>query len=419
MAKTQRRYRRGRRKRRWSIQKKLLVFFVVIIATLLTSGIIYASSKLTKLDINKLDPEKLSISDEVVHEKGYLNVALFGIDSRDGTLGEGNRSDTIMIASLNKETGDIKLVSIYRDTLLEMSDGSLNKANAAYAFGGPEEAVSMINKNLDMNIEKYVSVNFNALVDVVDALGGIEIGMTEAEAMHMNNYAVETAQVTGREYTRVEPAYNTYNLNGVQAVSYARIRYEGNGDFQRSERQRLVIEKILEKAKNANLSALNKIIDEVFPQVSTNFTLTEMLDYGKKVGDYNINETSGFPADNTTDLLNEVGSVVIPNTLVSNVAAVHSFLFPETEYLSSTTLSAIEVKISAKAGDRASNSSTFGDDDVDIDDFGNNAGVYEAPQTNYPETPQTNYPENSQDNPTDTGGDSPVEETPIPGDGTS
>src|SRR5699024_2579507 len=126
-------------------------------------------------------------------------------DSRDGTLGKGNRSDTMMIASLNKATGEIKLVSIYRDTLLELDDGSYNKANAAYSFGGPEGAISLINRNMDMNIEKYVAVNFNALVDVIDAVGGLDIEMTYEEVCHMNNYCVETSKVTGKDYTKIEP----------------------------------------------------------------------------------------------------------------------------------------------------------------------------------------------------------------------
>ncbi len=154
---------------------------------------------MNKLSSVKLDTDKLNISDEVKHEKGYTNVALFGLDSRENDLGKGNRSDTIIIASLNNDTKEVKLVSIYRDTLLELDDGSYNKANSAYSFGGPEGAVSLINRNLDMNIEKYVTVNFNALVDVIDAVGGLDLELTHDEVGHMNNYCVETSKVTGKK----------------------------------------------------------------------------------------------------------------------------------------------------------------------------------------------------------------------------
>ena len=167
-------YRRGRRRKRgfatWSLGKKIAVILSSTLLAVLAIGTVILASKLSKIETTKLDAEKLNISEEVEHETGYVNVALFGLDSRENDLGKGNRSDTIMIASLNRETKEVKLVSVFRDTLLELDDGSFNKANAAYSFGGPEAAVSMLNRNLDMNIEKYVTVNFNALVDVIDAL---------------------------------------------------------------------------------------------------------------------------------------------------------------------------------------------------------------------------------------------------------
>ena len=172
MARKKRR-RRGRKRgfAAWSAGKKIGVVVGCLFLALLVTGTLYAASKIGKLETTTLDANKLNISEETeVQATGYTNVALFGLDSREGDLGKGNRSDTIMIASLNNETKEIRLVSVYRDTLMELDDGSYNKANAAYSFGGPEGAISMINRNMDMNIEKYVAVNFNALVDVIDAL---------------------------------------------------------------------------------------------------------------------------------------------------------------------------------------------------------------------------------------------------------
>lgn len=366
------RRRRGRRNKRgfasWSLGKKLSVVVGSLILTLLATGTIIAASKISKLETTTLDAKKLNISEESeIQATGYTNIALFGLDSREGDLGKGNRSDTIMIASLNNQTKEVKLVSIYRDTLLELDDGSYNKANSAYSFGGPEGAISMINRNLDMNIEKYVAVNFNALVDVIDALGGLDITMTAEEVVHMNNYCVETSEVTGVDYTRIEPEVaGTYHLNGVQAVSYSRIRYTAGGDFERASRQRLVLNLVAEKAQTMTLSQINKIIDSVFPQISTNFTLTEMLTYAKDFQKYKMGDSIGFPSENTTAMLNEVGSVVIPNILSSNLKEVHFFLFEEADYVASTRVQDIEAGIEVRAAG-VSDGDEYYEEDEDTD----------------------------------------------------
>lgn len=361
--------RRGRRKKRgfasWSLGKKIGAVLGGTFLAVAVIGMVILASKMNKLKSVKLNTDKLNISDEVQHEEGYTNVALFGLDSRENDLGKGNRSDTIMIASLNNDTKEVKLVSIYRDTLLELDDGSYNKANAAYAFGGPEGAVSLINRNLDMNIEKYVTVNFNALVDVIDAVGGLDLELTHDEVVHMNNYCVETSKVTGKSYEKIEPEVEgTYHLNGVQAVSYSRIRYTAGGDFKRAERQRLVLQKIADKVQNMSLGTVNKIIDSVFPQISTNFTLAEMIGYAKNLTKYKLGDSIGFPADNTTDMLNEVGSVVIPDTLSSNVMEVHKFLFGNDGYTVSSTITSVENGIAEKSSDKAKSGSAVDDDEV-------------------------------------------------------
>lgn len=361
--------RRGRRKKRgfasWSLGKKIGAVLGGTFLAVAVIGMVILASKMNKLKSVKLNTDKLNISDEVQHEEGYTNVALFGLDSRENDLGKGNRSDTIMIASLNNDTKEVKLVSIYRDTLLELDDGSYNKANAAYAFGGPEGAISLINRNLDMNIEKYVTVNFNALVDVIDAVGGLDLELTHDEVVHMNNYCVETSKVTGKSYEKIEPEVEgTYHLNGVQAVSYSRIRYTAGGDFKRAERQRLVLQKIADKVQNMSVGTVNKIIDSVFPQISTNFTLAEMIGYAKNLTKYKLGDSIGFPADNTTDMLNEVGSVVIPDTLSSNVMEVHKFLFGNDGYTVSSTITSVENGIVEKSSDKAKSGSAVDDDEV-------------------------------------------------------
>ena len=370
--------RRSHRRRKhgfasWSIGKKLGVILGGTFAAVAATGVVLVASKMTKIETTELDTDKLNIAEtSEEQETGYLNVALFGLDSREGDLGKGNRSDTMMIASLNKATGEVKLVSVYRDTLLKLDDGSYNKANAAYAFGGPEGAISMINRSMDMDISKYVAVNFNALVDVIDALGGLDITLTDAEVVHMNNYCVETSKVTGADYTKIEPEVaGTYHLNGVQAVSYSRIRYTGGGDFERTSRQRHVLELIAEKAQSASFSTLNKMIDKVFPQVSTNFTITEMIAYAKDIAKYKLGDSMGFPDNNSFDMLDVVGSVVIPETLTSNVEDVHKFLFGDDGYTISSNITDIEAGIREKCTHKATSDSEIESDD----DYGSGSGT--------------------------------------------
>ena len=359
LTKRQQEIRRKRLKKRRRRRRLVIILELIILCILGTTA--FGLFKLGKMERTNLS----NIKNNGLKQTGYTNVALFGLDSRENDLGKGNRSDTIIIASLNNDTKEVKLVSIYRDTLLELDDGSYNKANSAYSFGGPEGAVSLINRNLDMNIEKYVTVNFNALVDVIDAVGGLDLELTHDEVVHMNNYCVETSKVTGKSYEKIEPEVEgTYHLNGVQAVSYSRIRYTEGGDFKRAERQRLVLQKIADKAQNMSVGTVNKIIDSVFPQISTNFTLAEIIGYAKNLTKYKLGDSIGFPAENTTDMLNEVGSVVIPKTLSSNVLEVHKFLFGSDGYSVSSTIEGIESGITAKASDKAKSGTTIEDDET-------------------------------------------------------
>lgn len=357
---------RKRRRKRWSLGKKIAVILGAILVILITTGIAFALSKMNKIETVELDTDALSISDEIEHnETGYLNVALFGLDTRASDMSMGTRSDTIIVASLNRETGEVRLASIYRDTLLQQKDGTYHKANAAYAFGGPTDAIAMLNKNFDLDIQHYVSVDFEALVEVVDAVGGVEIDVTEEEIPYLNNYAVEVIENTGIDSAPVtEPGLQT--LNGVQATGYARIRYTLGDDFKRTERQRAVIEQIVKKVQSSNLRTLNKIIDKIFPKVETNFTLTEILAYAKNFTKYKMGETKGFPEDNTTARLAGVGDSVIPQTLESNARELHKFLFGEDGYSPSSTVTKISSEITSKSKTLADEyNSGYYDDDYD------------------------------------------------------
>lgn len=326
-----------KRKRR----KRIIVLIIELIVLAVLGVVAYGMFKLDKLDFNILDQSRL----DVYKDTGpYTNIALFGLDSRDGELEGGVQSDTIMIASINNETSDVKLVSVYRDTLLQQADGTYEKANSAYNTGGVEDAISLLNRNFDLDIQNYVSVNFNALVDVIDLLGGLEIDMTAEEAYWCNGYAFETAQVTGKEMTQIKEEAGTQLLDGVHAVGYARIRYTDGNDFKRTERQRIVLEKVVEKAKGASFATLNKIVDEVFPQISTSFSSTDLLGFAANALNYNIVDTSGFPFEVTTseNVRNHSGSYVVPIDFSANVSRLHEFLFGEEDYTPSETVEQID-----------------------------------------------------------------------------
>ena len=328
-------------------KRRKVLFILEIIVLLLFIGGLYVygqiSAKLDKIDIQETDLQEQDIvtNDQAPQMTGYTTYALFGLDHRgkNEKLNTEN-SDTIIIASINNDTKAVKLVSVYRDTLLNVKDDTYSKANAAYALGGPAQAVNMLNTNLDLNITDYVSIDFDALVTVVDCLGGLDIPLSYAEIVHMNNYCVETAEETGKSYTPVElpepkpedqeAIVGTYHLNGVQATSYCRIRYTASLDMGRTERQRRVIQMIVDKAKKAGLSTIFDIMDQVFPMVKTSVSKTEILKLIPAMIGYCIDETTGFPQDYKFATVK--GSVIVPTTLDSNVLKLHQFLYGNTNY---------------------------------------------------------------------------------------
>lgn len=388
-----RRHRRGRRKRgnwfsRLTIGKKVGVCFGGLILALASSGVIYVAAKLGKLDTQEIPKEDIVINEGVEQlaslGEGYLNVALFGVDSREGDLEKNTRTDCIIVASLNKETKEIKMASVYRDTLLDLSEGTLQKCNAAYSFGGPKQAINMLNMNLDLDIQNYVTVDFGVVAEVVDLLGGLDIEIKEEEVEPLNKFVYETGQVAGKEAHFVGGS-GVQHLDGVQATTYARIRSTAGGDFTRTERQRLVIEKIVEKLMKSDLSTINKIIDKVFPTISTNFTMTEILSYAKYFNQYKLGENTGFPIDKATDTVSGLGSIVIPVSLEDNVKKLHEFLFGTEEgYTPSGKVQSISGKIVARVGQKKA------EDDASL-----NSKTYEADPQEAPEYTPSRKPQSS------------------------
>ena len=355
LTKKQKRILQRRRRRR-------ILFGIEIFILLILIGGVFIYAKLGKMNFTDLDFSKIGVNTGVSDNnvmKGYTTIGLIGLDGRDGELKSGARSDTMIIASINNDTKKVKLVSVYRDTYLRIGEdsegnGQYDKANAAYKKGGPEQFLSMLNTNLDLNVTDFVSVDFQAVAEAVELLGGIDVELKEEEVVHLNNYCVETSKVTGMDYTPLEEKAGVHHLNGVQAVSYARIRYTSGNDFCRAARQREVIYKIVEKAKNSDIATLSKILDKVFPKVYTSFTKAEILQMGMSMMSYDIEDQTGFPFDHlygerVKDAMGGL-DVVLPVTLESNAIKLHEFLYPEDSYTPSDEVKAYSQRIVDKSG---------------------------------------------------------------------
>ncbi len=331
---------RGGKKKKNQTLGIVLVISEILVACILLFA---AYQVFFKVDVTKVG--KVNMNEEVINNsinegvadnqemKGYTNIALFGVDSREGELTKKTRTDTIIIASINNSNGEVKLCSVYRDTYLNLSNDEYTKCNAAYAEGGPEQAISMLNMNLDMDIEDFITIGFRGLTDVVDALGGVPIEVTDAEISHLNNYQATMAQELKLNYTPVQSA-GLQTLNGLQATAYCRIRYTAGDDFRRAERQRTVLMACLEKAKGMSYSQLETVANKAFGETYTSLDLEEILALLKNIANYEVVDNNGFPEESmrATGTIGKKGSCVVAVDLESNVKWLHQFLFEDSEY---------------------------------------------------------------------------------------
>lgn len=336
-------------------RRKMAVFVIEILIIIAMIGVLYYVMKHTEneyengpiyADAQNIDPSSIGISDSVLRAseeggsmEGYTNIALFGVDalSTNGSdLLKGYRSDTIMIASINNATGEVTLVSVYRDTYLNLGNDTYNKCNAAYAKGGATQAVTMLNANLDLNITYWVTVSYKALATVVDDLGGIMINVESDEIDHLNNYQIAVAQAIGVSEDEIVPVQETgYQLlNGMQVSAYCRIRYTSGNDFARTRRQQEVVKAILDAAKEKDPSTLTAVFSDVMNYTYTSIDEKTFLNMILNISDYRIVRESGFPSMEMMGAANlpAKGDCVIPLSLEANVIELHRFLFGDEHY---------------------------------------------------------------------------------------
>ena len=349
----------NRRLKQYNRQKKrhhpIRNFFLILLALIIgaaAGGLMYMRSLMQT--VNSVDLEESlqsSIHPSVLADetmKGYQNIALFGVDSREqDLLGGDNRSDTIMICSINKKTGKIKLVSVYRDTLLDIGGGEFRKCNAAYAYGGPQQAIAMLNSNLDLNITDFVTVGFEGLADTIDALGGIDLEITDEEMEYMNSYMEDMYDELGIDYEEVTDS-GMQHLSGIQATAYCRIRYTEGDDFKRAQRQRTVLALTMQKAKEAGPFELIAAANAALGETATSLQTGELFMFILRAKAMDLTDSIGFPTQEDRIFATIGGeSCVVPYYLTTNVKNLHSTLFGQEEYEPSPTVKEINDTINS------------------------------------------------------------------------
>ena len=335
------------------LRKRIIIFSileVIVLAGIFTFA--YFSRMMHKIqrpDFAVQNVENKDLSDASLKRmQGYWNIAAFGVDSRNSSVGRGNNSDVIMVISINQSTGEVRIVSVFRDSYMGLGNGQYNKINQAYAIGGPELAVKALNQDLDLNITDFITFNWKAVVTGINILGGVDVNLSKAEFYYINSYITETVKVTEIGSHQLEHD-GPNHLDGVQAVAYARLRYMDN-DYARTERQRKIIQLAYEKAKKADPATLSSLAGNMLSMVATNLTWQDVMNAASNVSTYHIGETGGFPFARGESNMGKKGACVIPQTLETNVTDLHKFLFDDEDYQCSEAVKLISKRIADDTG---------------------------------------------------------------------
>ena len=328
----------------------LLISIIVIIVSAFATINIILNNKLDKINYVTLPKEDVYIDEQVANDNNlneYRNIALLGIDAREDAFDVGNRSDCIMIISINNKTGEVKIASVYRDTYLDINGRGLDKVNHAYSFGGPALSISTLNKNLDLDITEFVAINFDTVRAAVDSVGGVSVTLDSQEVKYINGYINALNNQFGTSSANITKP-GTYNLDGTQALAYSRIRYTDGGDYKRTERMRDVLMLTFNKAKSMGVGELNDLADTILPHISTNISKKEIKDIIPKVASYKVINNFGWPYN--TKGYTGAAWYGVPVDLETNVKQIHKELFGQENYEVSKTVKEISESIIAKTG---------------------------------------------------------------------
>lgn len=338
-----------KKKGRWlKVLGTILLTIILILAILIGLAYMYITNKLSKMNTVQLDESQLGITAEASTKLAkYRNIAIFGVDSREDDYGKGNRSDCMIIASINNETKEVRLISVYRDTYVNIQGHGLDKITHAYSYGEAPLAINTLNTNLDLNISEFVTVNFDSVSDAVDELGGVTINIENEEIKYINDYIDATAQITHKTAKHVTSA-GRQTLDGVQAVAYSRIRYTAGGDYKRTERMRNVIEAMANKLKSKNIMEINNFMDEILPKVYTNISQKTVMSMIPDMMNYKVSTSIGWPYEVKGITLDRWYGV--PVTLESNVIKLHQELFDDPDYTLPESIKTTSNSIIKKTG---------------------------------------------------------------------
>ena len=246
-------------------------------------------------------------------DSDITNIALFAVNTEIDN--EPNKSDAIIIMSIDRRHDKIKLISILRDTSVDVEGYGMSKINTAYALGGPELAIKTLNSNFNLNIRDYATVKFEGFKDIIDALGGVEINIKQYEVAFVKHLGITSS--------------GTYNLNGQQALMYCRERNKGDGDFERTERQRTVLTKVFEKIKSAGITQYPALASAMLDYVETSLSTDEIFSLGTSVFLENIStvEQARYPIDGYYRM--ELSDYSLVTDLEGTSALIHKFIYED------------------------------------------------------------------------------------------
>lgn len=337
------------RKKRKSFFRRFISFIVTLalIGGLVgAAGVLYAKDKLDSISHVELDAGSLAADNDI---SDYRNIVILGVDTRDMSNYSGSRTDSIIIVSINKKSGDIKLISVYRDSFLDIEEVGLDKVTHAFAYGGPERTINTLNRNLDLNITEFAALNFKTVAKVVDCVGGIDIDIKADEIEQMNKYLPETARYLDSDFEYITAA-GRQHLDGVQAVTYSRIRHTEGGDYRRTERMRTVLTAVFKEVKKMSFGELNKMMDEVLPEVSSNIDSMDLIPLMLKMYKMDIKDSIGWPYDKEGYISGAQVWYAAPVTLETNVIRLHEEAFGQSGYVPSDRVREISGSISYTTG---------------------------------------------------------------------
>jgi LCP family protein required for cell wall assembly len=340
------------KKRNW--KKRLTITLVVLLVIAgtgaLLAGFAYGKiiDKFEKVEYVDLSGVDLDIDPNVDKAlENYQNILLVGVDARRGEKDSNSRADAIIIISINKETGDFRLISVYRDTLLDLEEADgvhrLDKVTHSFVYGGAVNTIRTLNRNMDLNIKDYVKVNWYSVADFVDAMGGLTLNIKDYEVDEINKFIVSTNKSLKGDTTKLEGPGKQV-LNGVQTVTYCRIRKVGNGDYERTERMRNTVKAAFAKAKTMKIKELSNVMDKTLPEITTSFDAKSMFWLAYDATKFNMKKGIGWPYETTGATVNGIWYGP-PVNLEKNVVELHEKIFAQKGYVASDRVKDISQQI--------------------------------------------------------------------------